>query len=94
MPAFFFPGNQALMHPQEVCVLKEATPAGCCSHGFWAPGTPVGWEMEESPWFLVLGVFWVFHTALQCRLCPDFSPLYVHRAGRQHVRSLGFVAKA
>lgn len=27
MPAFFSPGNQALMHPQEVCVLKEATPA-------------------------------------------------------------------
>lgn len=82
------------MHPQEVCVLKEATPAGCCSHGVWAPGTPVGWEKEESPWFPVLGVFWVFHTALQYRLCPDLSPLYVHKAGRQHVRSLGLVAKA
>lgn len=26
MPAFFSPGNQALMHPQEVCALEEATP--------------------------------------------------------------------
>lgn len=24
-------------------MFKEAIPAGCCSHGFWAPGTPVGW---------------------------------------------------
>ena len=24
-------------------MLKEATPTGCCSHGFWAPGTQVGW---------------------------------------------------
>ena len=30
------------MHPQGGHALKEATPAGCCSHGFWAPGTPVG----------------------------------------------------
>lgn len=41
---FFSPGDQALMHPQGGHVLKEATPAGCCSHGFWALGTPVGWE--------------------------------------------------
>lgn len=32
-----------MMHPQGGHTLKEATPAGCCSHGFWAPGTPVGW---------------------------------------------------
>lgn len=36
-------GDQALMHPQGGHALKEATPTGCCSHGFWAPGTPVGW---------------------------------------------------
>ena len=36
-------GDQALMHPQGGRTLEEATPPGCCSHGFWAPGTPVGW---------------------------------------------------
>lgn len=40
---FSSPGDQALMHPQGGHALKEATPAGCCSHGFWAPGTTVGW---------------------------------------------------
>ncbi|MXQ97625.1 hypothetical protein E5288_WYG019141 [Bos mutus] len=33
-------GDQALMHPQGGRTLEEATPPGCCSHGFWAPGTP------------------------------------------------------
>lgn len=31
-------------------MLKEATPARCCSHGFWAPGTPVGWDRELAGW--------------------------------------------
>lgn len=62
IPAFFSPGNQALMHPQEVCALKEATPAGCCSHGFWAPGTPVGLGEEESP---MVSSLWGFLGLLQ-----------------------------
>lgn len=97
MAAFFSPGNQALMHPQEVCALKEATPAGCCSHGFWAPGTPVGLGEEESPlvsspWGF-LGLSYSFAVYI-LSLPSEFRLLYVYSAGRQHVGYLGLMGQA
>lgn len=58
MPAFFFPGNQALMLPQEVCVLKEATPRRLLLTWFlgpWHSGRPGrgGLTMVSSPWGFV-----------------------------------------
>lgn len=68
MPAFFSPGNQALMHPQEVCVLKEAIPARqlllTWFLGPWHSGRPgrgiTGFQLGLSG----------FHTALQYTFCP------------------------